>query len=603
MSKTTPDADLLGRVEAIEVAYEEWKRCSDEIIRTEDPDPEINSLREGIRQASSEVITGWDLIGRPDNLRESIEALPDFPTLAGVLLADPDSTAAFEEITRDVAQEYHASLTKPESWEDAHVAGAFAEDISDRWLYVADWKRWLVWDGKRWARDGSGFIHEVARQWVLDMGSHLWSVGASAADISGCTRLKSRNRLVAIVEMARHIEVIAATPDEFDRDPDVLCVGNGVVDLRTGTLRPHDPADRITRLAPVDFDPEARHVDFDAALAVVDPEVLPWLQRAFGYAATGHTSDDKVPVLDGGGRNGKSTILEAVAATLGDYAAPVAAQLIMRTKHDHHPTLKADLMGRRLVWVSETEEGGALRMEQVKALTGGDRIKARYMYGNFFDFEPSHTLFVATNHRPLVNSTEVATWSRLRLVPFPYTYSADPDEGDPYARKIDTQLRHRLKLGKAQRQAALAWLVEGARRWHELPLVEDESRKVTAATDMWRASEDVIYRFIEERVTFDPTVSVAGGALFKAYQEWCSEEGRPPKSNKNFATEFFDHEEVKAHGVEKRTARGRAMYAGLSLLAGDATPTTVTLRPSKPESLFDDGPPLLEPAWLGCEVE
>lgn len=452
----------------------------------------------------------------------------------------------------------------PAEVDDAHMGAAFAASLVGRYLYVAAWRRWLRWDGRRWADDDTEAVHEEARRWVLRLGALALEVGAHPDVVRRIAGYRSRARLDAITTLARRMHGVAARADEFDAHPDLLCVANGVVDLRNGALAEHDPALRLRKLANVHYGPAARHADVDAVLAVVDDDPRAWLHRFFGYAATGHTHEDVVGVFDGDGANGKTTLLEAVAAALGDHAGAAPAKLVMRTNNDEHPTIKADLLGRRLVWISETEEGGSLRMEQLKALTGGDRIKARFMRADYFEFQPTHTLVLATNHRPYVNSTEHAAWRRLRLVPFPHTYRSSDDAG-PGDRVRDPRLRHRLRTGSAQRSAMLAWIVTGAVEWHRDGLGESDT--ITAATDAWRRSEDIVARFIDETLELGVDAQVRGRDLYTAYRDWCDAEGRRPKSNKNFVTDFMAHEMVLEAGVEVVRPQGQAHYRGVQIRA------------------------------------
>ena len=362
--------------------------------------------------------------------------------------------------------------------------------------------------------------------------------------------------------MARRIDGIAEVPRAFDAHLDLLCVANGVVDLRTGNLGRHDPTLRLTKLSDVAYRPAAAHPDVTALLQVVSDETRPWLRRLAGYAATGHASEDVVAVFDGGGANGKTTLLEALGAVLGDYGGAVSPQLVMRTRHEPHPTIKADLLGKRLVWISETEEGGVFRMEQVKALTGGDQISARFMRGDFFTFQPTHTLVIATNHRPSVGSTEYAAWRRLRLVTFPYTYRPD-GVSRATERMQDRGLRHRVTTGTAQREALLAWLVAGAIDWYREGL--GGCQEIEEATSAWRASEDVIMRFAGDCLQFGPDYSVGGAALYDAYKKWCQNEHRPPLSNRDFAQQFLVHDRVVTAGVTKARPKGVTQYRGVDL--------------------------------------
>jgi P4 family phage/plasmid primase-like protien len=456
-----------------------------------------------------------------------------------------------------------SSITVPAAIDDSNMAAAFADTLQGGYLYVASWRRWHRWDGRRWADDDTEAIHEKARRWVLDLGAHLLEAGAPAAVVGSVAGYRSRSKLDALVTLARRMDGIAARADEFDRHPTLLNVANGVIDLTTGELRDHDPALRLRKLADTHYDPDATHPDVDAVVAVVEDDVRTWVQRLAGYAATGETIEDIVPVFDGAGANGKTTLLEACAAALGDYAGAAPAKLIMRTSNDEHPTIKADLLGRRLVWISETEEGGSLRMEQLKSLTGGDRIKARFMRADYFEFQPTHTLIVATNHRPRVNSTEHAAWRRLRLVPFPHTYRS-PEDAQPGDRVRDARLRNRLKSPR-QRSAMLAWIVTGAVDWHDHGLGECDT--ITAATTAWRRSEDYIARFIDDRLDLGGDGNTRGRALYAAYREWCDEEGRPAKSNKNFTEDFLTHDEVTNAGVDVVRPQNVAHYRRVQIRA------------------------------------
>jgi putative DNA primase/helicase len=232
----------------------------------------------------------------------------------------------------------------------------------------------------------------------------------------------------------------------------------------------------------------------------------------------------------------------------------------MKSAHEEHATLEADLFGRRLVAIEETPEGGALRVERVKALSGGGKIKARYLHKDQFEFEPTHTLLIATNHRPKINSSEHAVWRRLRLIPFPHTYY-DAVKAEPGQRLKDPKLRPRLRTGTEQREAMLAWIIAGAIEWYRCglgicPAVEE-------ATVAWRLEEDVIARFLDETLVPDAVASISGSELYGAYKLWCSEEGRPPKSQKNFVAELLEHPSVVARSIERRRPRGVATYRGI----------------------------------------
>jgi putative DNA primase/helicase len=233
----------------------------------------------------------------------------------------------------------------------------------------------------------------------------------------------------------------------------------------------------------------------------------------------------------------------------------------MRSTREEHPTIKTELQGLRLAYVEETEEDGGLRLERVKAITGGAPITARKMGGNYYTFSPSHTLMIATNHRPVVNSAEHAVWRRLHLIPFPHRYGTRP--GDSPA---DVGLRDRLQRGRAQREAMLAVIVAGAGAAYragepDTPVVH-WSQGIDAATDAWRADEDVIGRFAADELTYAPTTTTLA-AMFARYRLWCEAANRPAGQDKTFARRFEGHDFFGQ--IERITPHGSVAYRGVKL--------------------------------------
>ncbi len=451
----------------------------------------------------------------------------------------------------------------PASWSDAHVGEAFGDTIAGRWLHCRALGGWHRWDGRRWIVDPGETVHEEFRQWIIALGERLWRDSAGGDAIKQIAKYRERGKIDAAVTIARRLENIAAAPDEFDRHPHLLNVENGVIDLDTGALLAHDPALRLTKLAAAAYLPSATHNDVTTILDALDPDVRPYVQRLFGSAAYGHVVDDVLAVFDGTGANGKTTILKAAATALGEYAAPASTRLLMaRGVSDEHPTLLADLFGRRLVYIEETPEGGALRMEQVKNITGGGTLKARFIGKDYFSFEPSHQIIVATNHRPAVNASDYAAWRRLRLVPFTRTYRL-PHEAQPGDLIADRGLRTRLGE-RAQREAILAWIVAGAVAWHNEGGL-GPCELVDQATSTWRRDEDVIHAWWADRL--EPGGVTPAAELYRSFTDWCSAEGRRyVSSNKEFAKKLTDHDLYREHRISKKITAIGAAYFGVSVV-------------------------------------
>jgi putative DNA primase/helicase len=232
---------------------------------------------------------------------------------------------------------------------------------------------------------------------------------------------ESAARINAMIDLARSEPGIPILPDQLDREPWLLNVQNGSIELRTGKLREHRRDDYITKLAPVEYDEAATCPTWDGFLDRImdhNRDVMGYLQRAVGYSLTGDVSEQVIWFLYGCGANGKSTFLGAILALLGDYAMQAVSDLLMAKNHEAHPTERADLFGKRFVCTIETEEGKRLAEALMKQMTGGDRMRARRMREDFWEFPPTHKIFLAANHKPTVRGTDHAVWRRIKLVPF-----------------------------------------------------------------------------------------------------------------------------------------------------------------------------------------
>jgi len=314
---------------------------------------------------------------------------------------------------------------------------------------------------------------------------------------------------------------IPILPRQLDADPWLLNAENGTIDLKAGELREHRREDLITKLAPVDYDPDANAPIFEAMLVRILPtEALRrFVQRAIGYAASGTVSEEFLVILYGVGANGKSTLVNVVMDALGDYAMQAAPDLLL-AKHGAHPTELADLFGARFVASVETDEGRRFAEGLVKQLTGRDPIKARRMREDFWQFDPTHTIFLATNHKPEVRGTDHAIWRRLKLVPFGVAIpEAEQDK------KLPEKLR-------AELPGILAWIVGGCVSYQRDGLCEPG--EVRTATEGYRSEMDVLAAFIEDRCVVHPKAEVPATPLYQAYNDWCAENGESSGSQRRF---------------------------------------------------------------------
>jgi putative DNA primase/helicase len=426
----------------------------------------------------------------------------------------------------------------------------------DRLRYVAAWRRWLVWDGARWACDGTG----QAARWAKSIARRLTSDALAITDererkqaLSLARRGESAAGVAGALTLASTEEAIVVSPDDLDADPFLLNCPNGVLDLRTGQLGRHDPGLLLTKLAGAPYHPQAAGAEFGRFLSRVqpDPEMRGFLARLLGHALDGRSVSHILPIFHGEGGNGKSTLVDAVMAALGDYADAADPGLLTARAFDAHPTGVADLCGLRLAVLHETDAGRHLAEGTVKRLTGGDRLKARRMREDFWSFDPTHTFVMLTNHKPIVTGADEGIWRRLRLVPWPVVIPpADRDEQLP------------AKLG-AELDGVLAWLAAGYRDWQANGLAEPGA--VTAATSAYRRDSDALRRFLDQRCVTGPHVTTGSTELYTAWAKWCAEEGEEPGSQTAFATA------LQNKGLDKAKDRtGRMRWHGIGLTAPDS---------------------------------
>ena len=437
--------------------------------------------------------------------------------------------------------------------------------------YVHASKTWLVWDGARWKRDATAEVERRAKDTVR-------RTFQSAADLDEddqealmkfARRSEAKPRLDAMMRLAQSEDGISVEPNQLDRDRWALNVVNGTLDLRTGKLRAHDPADLNTKLAPVSFEPGAECPTWERFLGDVlpDPDDRAFVRRAVGYCLTADISEHVLFVLHGTGRNGKSTFLEVLRKVLGDYAQQAPSELLLAQQRGSSASEDiARLRGARFVATSETEENRRLAESVIKQLTGGDTLVARVLYGSLFEFEPTHKLWLATNHLPQVRGTDEAIWSRLKQVPFTVTI---PKE------RQDRHLKDKLL---AEARGILRWAVDGCMEWRRHGL--GESVNVTRATETYREESDVFGRFLEDCCDVGPGQREATGALYAVYCTWAANQGLKPMSQVYFGRKLAERPEgfrkVKLDGGGARGWEGIALRKAssqggpkLRIVAGD----------------------------------
>lgn len=443
----------------------------------------------------------------------------------------------------DVADEAEPVIGSDESvWgtEDA-LALAFTRRYHRDWRYVAAWGRWLVWDGHRWRTEDTLAATDLIRCVCRHAAVHadnpkIAAKLATSGTVGGVERLARADR--------RH----AATTAEWDADPWLLNTPGGVVDLKTGRQRSHDRADRMTKITtatPSGDCPIWRQ--FLAEVTGGDADLQAYLQRMAGYTLTGSTQEHALFFLYGTGANGKSVFVNTLATILGDYAANAPMDTFMETRTDRHPTDMAGLRGARFVAAIETEQGRRWAESKVKNLTGGDKISARFMRQDFFEFFPQFKLVVAGNHKPAIRNIDEAMKRRLHLIPF--TITVPPERRDKH-------LQQKL-LG--ERDGILAWAVQGCLDWQRLGRL-DPPQQVLEATEEYFEAEDALGRWLDERCVRESNAKSLSAELFTDWKQWADAAGEFIGSQKRFSDLLI------TRGIEKwRNPCGLRGFRGIGL--------------------------------------
>ena len=492
---------------------------------------------------------------------------PDHNT-TGPALADPATTndgwaptstpgtingTALAALRDKVEKEPAVSERERSSSGQLRMAYRLAAKYAGRLLYVADLKRWHVWDGQRWAEDVIGRRREYVREGLHDAFDESMHDPELRQTVRAC---QSANAFDGILRLAESMQELVVTSDKLDADPYLVNTPAGTYDLRTNTVRPHDPADRLTKMTRGSFIPEAVYSQEDAPLwyrslerAIPDGGVRRYFRAFVGVALCGAVREQVFTIATGTGANGKGVAYNAILYALGDYGHAADSELFMQAKGSANAASPAlfELMGRRFVVVSETERDRPLATALMKSLTGGDPITARALYSSPVTFTPTHTPLMVTNHLPKIDGTDPAAWRRVRVIPFDVTIP--PEERDP-------ELGSKLE---AEADAIVTWALEGWADYQAngMPVAE----AVTAATDRYRQDSDTVARFLADERVRASAARVSLSELFQAFTAWASGDGAESMPRRQFSTQ------IEAHGIEKYRTNAGMAFRGLGLAA------------------------------------
>lgn len=426
---------------------------------------------------------------------------------------------------------------------------------------------WLAWDGKRWAGDEDrvwAMARRLARRRTEDA-----LVAGDRERINKAINLESATRIKGCLDLAMRDKRIALSADDLDRDPYLLNVDNGTLDLGTKLLGPHSRTDHITKLCPVVYQPGITHPTLTKFLASFSPEHQAFLARSFGMSLTGDVSAETLHLIQGPGGGGKTTLLEGVRGLMGDYAKKFPIANFLQSRHgraaEGATPQRLELRGCRMVYAAEAGEAARLDAGELKELTGGEVVTARALYELPVTFKPTWHIWIVTNYDPIVSADDDGVWRRMVKMFFP---AIPVNDRDPW-------VKHHFNSDPWCKTALLNFLVDGCFDW----LSRHGGRKglaipadIEATTSEYREAQDPLVAWVVEAgVVFAPDTNCWGSQLRESYSQWCNANHSHPWQPLRFNAWLM------AKGASKKRARnpeegGRVceQWTGVHLTNGDS---------------------------------
>lgn len=419
-----------------------------------------------------------------------------------------------------------------------------------RLRFVKQSRQWLHYRDGRWRRDETGEAERAAKTTArerLRLASEIEDEDKRRDAVRWAMASHQGPRIREMLQAASTEPTVVLSASQLDADPFLLGCANGVLDLRTGELRTASPDDLISLGNDIQYDPDAECPRWEQTLEEVfagDDALVAYIQRKVGYALTGDVREQIVDVLHGNGGNGKDTFIRPVTRIIGEQALTTPMETFARSRDKGVRNDLARLHRARLVIASESAEGRRLDEVTVKAVSGGGVIAARFLYGEFFEFVPQFKVWLVTNHKPRVEGDDDAIWRRLRLIPFNVSFIGREDK------ELGGKLEEELP-------GILAWAVRGCLDWQAYGL--GLPKAVEQATNEYRADEDLLGLFIDQRCELTVDAAVEPALLRAAFEEFCTAMGERTISASVFGRR------LARRGITRAMRDGSNVYVGIRL--------------------------------------
>ena len=390
-------------------------------------------------------------------------------------------------------------------YSDIYNAEVFTEMMGGKIRWCRDYGGWFIYNGKIWENDGNDQIKKYGIAVSKEIAQRMRSLSRKANFKSNLTKIHSDAGINSMVSCAKAF--LGCLVENFDNKEYLFNCENGTFDLNTNVFIDFKPDDLLTRKSNVVYDPHAKAPRWNQFLEEVflgDQELIKYMQRVIGYSMTASTREHCMFILYGHGRNGKNIFTEAIAGVLGDYALNCPSSMFVQKQNPGIPNDVARLKGARFVSASETNMNVNMDEELIKQLTGNKIITARFLNKEYFDFEATFKIFLATNHKPNIRGTDTGIWSRINMIPFNLTVTPDKD---------DKNLAQKLL---AEQSGIFNWMIEGYNQWRENGL--KPPAVVREATQTYRDEEDDIGQFIKAECIVDKAGFIALGEFRERFK-------------------------------------------------------------------------------------
>lgn len=415
--------------------------------------------------------------------------------------------------------------------------------------------QWYIWRDGIWQLDvGGGKVF----QYTMDIVNSVYKDCVSNDPkevVAYSKRAKSIQHMRGIMDGASMMSQIAVSENDFDPDPDCIATANGLLNLATGELTPLTRAHMASKIIPFRYDPKAPATRFKEFLKQImqdKTELVTFLQDFFGYCLTGNPPDRIFPIFWGGGKNGKSTLVNIILAVMGDYASAARVETIMASdKADKIGEDLIQLRGGRFTALQESEKGMKLNEAKIKGLTGRDRLRCRYLHSNtWLEWTNTAKIILSTNNRPRMTGNDKGLWDRIALVPFNFR-----------VREEDSELHTRILATEGE--GVLAWMVEGALRYYKNGKKIYRPEEVCERTKQYQEEEDTLGQFVDECLFFSPDARIMSSELYRVYRRWMEDrEDGAIKGSRNFSEEIAQH--LEDLQVKKNRSSKGFYYEGVA---------------------------------------